>query len=529
MKPVAQPRSRLIAMLASDPPHGARRIVQLAITMGLCSGLMVALILHAVRNPPYGTTPWLLFTTAVLLAITAATIPPLLARTRALAAAQIAGLRERALPRLLCGSTWTHEVPTAFERLPAAIARAGHAAVAALSTSTALVIVCGYLLVADRPLGLVAMLVSACSCGSQSWLLMHLAGFHTQGRVPANAGGNPAVSAMAALRDALKVSAYDQRLGRDRIADVGPCLAVADAALLEQAAIGMRARLIALSLACGVVFAASVMAGPERPLSTALAALLLPFALATMLSSTLEPLFSGEQAARSWAMLEAMLDAAAPSAPATSGGTVVFQSVCGDTARPAMGPVDIALVPGAIALVTGGAGSGKSHLLSLLAGRLVASSGSILLDGERRRPAEAAALLRSQTILLATGSYPPVLPLAGRHVQELANLLTALGLDPARFLDGDALVCGQASSSEAFRAALAHAMLDPRAMLLIDDAAVDQDDRLAEVLAQDWLPRLAARGKAIAIASNRPAVRACATLEVNLVQGRQTDSDTARA
>lgn len=535
MTQVAHPRSRLIAVLAKHPHLGGRRILHLAITTGVCSGVMVGLLLHAIQNRQQGATPWLLPAITLLLAIITASMPPLLTRTRTLAGARIANLRETALPRLLSGSPWPQEMLMAFERLPSAMVRAGFAAVAALCAFIALVIACGYLVVTDRTLGLVATFFSTCICCSGSWQLWRLLGFpagsfsaHSSERTSAEAG--TVLSAVTALRGTVTLSAYDQLAGSNRIAELMSSFAVADAALLEQDTIGLRARVIAFSLTGSLIFAAAFMAGPERLLSPTLAALLLPFVLATILSNTFPALFIGEQAARSWDTLEAMLDASLPTATeATFSSSLVFQKVFGDPARPTLGPIDLSLKPGVIAVITGGAGSGKSHVIGLLSGRIVAGSGRIVLDGQNKALGEAAMLLRSQTMLLATGHYPPVLPLSDNLARETAAALVAFELNPARFLDDNTLLCGQTSSSEAFRAALAHAMLSPYNILLIDDAVVGQDCRLTKALSKDWLPRLAERGKSIVIASNHPAIRECATLEVNLGQGWQNNSDTAKA
>jgi len=161
--------------------------------------------------------------------------------------------------------------------------------------------------------------------------------------------------------------------------------------------------------------------------------------------------------------------------------------------RPVLMGLDLAIRRGEFVLVQGAAGSGKSVLLRLLAGLERPSAGAIKIAGEdlaRMRPRALTHLRRSMGILPPGDSL-----LRGRSVVENVALaawvagstfeegvrraraaLELVGLDAERFA---AASCAALASGERQCAALARALVNRPALLLLDDLLGALDEATA--------------------------------------------------
>ena len=167
----------------------------------------------------------------------------------------------------------------------------------------------------------------------------------------------------------------------------------------------------------------------------------------------------------------------------------------------ALDGVDLFLPLGRHLGVVGDSGAGKSTLLRLLLGLEPADSGEIRVDGRPVRPGPAAAMrwLRHAVQVVpqdATGSLDPrmtvgavvaepmrLLQVPGDHQRRVADVLTAVGLDPAAARRRP----GEFSGGQQQRIALARA-LAPRPRLLVADEPTSALDpvlraRLVELMA----------------------------------------------
>lgn len=161
--------------------------------------------------------------------------------------------------------------------------------------------------------------------------------------------------------------------------------------------------------------------------------------------------------------------------------------------RPALMGLDLAIGRGEFVLVQGPAGSGKSVLLRLLAGLETPSAGAIKIAGEdlaRMRPRALTQLRRSMGILPPGESL-----LRGRSVVENVALaawvagsafeegirraraaLELVGLDVERY---GAVSCSELASGQRQCAALARALVNRPALLLLDDLLSPLDEATA--------------------------------------------------
>ncbi|WP_446666480.1 ATP-binding cassette domain-containing protein [Flexivirga sp. B27] len=160
--------------------------------------------------------------------------------------------------------------------------------------------------------------------------------------------------------------------------------------------------------------------------------------------------------------------------------------------------LDLAIPDGAVGIVTGHAGSGKTALIDVCRGELPLSSGTVELgDGRCGVITQSYDLCESLTV-----TENIVLPLTAHDTayadarERTAQALRRLGVDAI----GDHLI-GEISGGQRQRVAVARAIVDEPAVILADEptSALDAENR-ALVLAE--LRRLADGGASVLITTN---------------------------
>ena len=175
--------------------------------------------------------------------------------------------------------------------------------------------------------------------------------------------------------------------------------------------------------------------------------------------------------------------------------------------------------PGQMTVVTGRSGAGKTTLLKLVAGLERASSGQVVLDGERLGDldAEQLASLRRQRIGYLSQEPAPIEFLSAEEntalilrirgwdadaaAERAATVLTRAGLaDRARQR------AGRLSAGEAQRLALARALASARGLLIVDEPTSRQDEANAEAVAALLSAAARQEGQTVICSTHDPAV-----------------------
>ncbi|PTS80487.1 cysteine ABC transporter permease [Sphingomonas sp. HMWF008] len=187
----------------------------------------------------------------------------------------------------------------------------------------------------------------------------------------------------------------------------------------------------------------------------------------------------------------------------------------------AIGPIDLALSPHDLVVLTGPTGSGKSSLLAAIAGQCASSGGSVTtVSGHALDPAEIA--WAAQRPLLLPGTLAENIALAAPHATRDAIQAAAcrVGLD-ALLRDrpeGLDLVIDHRGSGlsggERRRIGLARAILSGRPLLLCDEPTADLDSISAAAIRALLLEL--ARERCVLVATHDPDLTAAARLTVAL-------------
>ncbi len=184
--------------------------------------------------------------------------------------------------------------------------------------------------------------------------------------------------------------------------------------------------------------------------------------------------------------------------------------------RPALVGIDLRVSRGDFVVVTGPGGSGKSVLLRLLAGLELPAGGRIRIAGEdlaAMRPRLRVRLRRSMGILppdlclldrrSVTANVALAAWVAGADAQEgrrrAQAALALVGLDVER---ADATPCGRLAAGERHRVALARALVNRPALLLLDDLLAPLDAAAAARVLQ-VLEQFCAAGVTVIATSRR--------------------------
>jgi len=185
-----------------------------------------------------------------------------------------------------------------------------------------------------------------------------------------------------------------------------------------------------------------------------------------------------------------------------------------------IGPVNFAIGKAGLVALVGPTGSGKTSVLSAIAGQLVPSGGSITMPGVALPPAPEDVAWAAQRPLFLEGSLADNIALASPsasvgEVERVARrvglgaLIDARGMGFALTADGAGI-----SGGERRRIGLARAILSQRPLILCDEPTADLDVKAAQDIAQ-MLVELA-QDRALIVATHDPRIMDLAQKVVQL-------------
>jgi putative ATP-binding cassette transporter len=215
------------------------------------------------------------------------------------------------------------------------------------------------------------------------------------------------------------------------------------------------------------------------------------------------------------ARTEAQLAAArrAEEAPATApspgmrriemrGGVYAYT---GPDGRPAftLGPCDLTLEAGEMVFVVGGNGSGKSTLLRVLTWLYEPRAGVILWDGQlvdRSNVVDYRNLFA--TVFSDFHLFDRLYGLSAVDPAEAQALLEMMGIAGKTAFEDGRFTNLDLSTGQRKRLALVAALLEDKAVYVLDELAADQDTDFRRRFYEELLPSMKARGKTLAVVSH---------------------------
>lgn len=190
-----------------------------------------------------------------------------------------------------------------------------------------------------------------------------------------------------------------------------------------------------------------------------------------------------------------------------------------------LGPIDLDLRRGEVVFISGGNGTGKTTLLSILCGLRAPDEGEILLDGtlvsEDSRPAY-------RNLFAGVFSdfhlFRKLYGLKDADPALLDALLVEFDLRQRTALEDNQFTTLQLSAGQKRRLALCVAMLENRPILVFDEFAADQDPHHRRMFYEELLPRLRAQGKTVVAVSHDEARYHLCDRRIELRSGRIVDT-----
>ena len=202
--------------------------------------------------------------------------------------------------------------------------------------------------------------------------------------------------------------------------------------------------------------------------------------------------------------------------------------------------LDLAIAPGSVTALTGASGSGKSTVIHLAAGMVVATAGTVRVAGTDlggRSPAELAALRRT-SVGVVFQQYNLVPSLTALENVTLPLELEGTDQRTARQLARDALEQVEVpaphdrypddlSGGQQQRVAIARAIAVPRRVVLADEPTGALDTLTGDKV-MELLRTIAEGGAAVVVVTHEPRVASFADRVVTLRDGRRV-ADTGAA
>jgi putative pyoverdin transport system ATP-binding/permease protein len=192
----------------------------------------------------------------------------------------------------------------------------------------------------------------------------------------------------------------------------------------------------------------------------------------------------------------------------------------------ALGPIDFALQPGELVLITGGNGSGKSTLAKLLVGLYAPDGGTVLWNGRAVQSAERDRYRQLFSVVLSEFYvFDRLYGLDQNDVDARAHAwLARLGLANVVQVEHGTLSSRDVSRGQRKRLALLTVLLEDRPVYVLDEWAADQDSEFKEIFYRQLLPELKRRGKTLVIISHDERFYGLADRRIHLADGRVAET-----
>ena len=194
----------------------------------------------------------------------------------------------------------------------------------------------------------------------------------------------------------------------------------------------------------------------------------------------------------------------------------------------ALGPIDLNVRRGEIAILAGGNGSGKTTLVKLLAGLYSPDGGSVRIDGRTVAEADREAYRGLFSLVHADGHlFQDVLGLDPADLETRAlEGLDRLGLADEVALDGRRFSTVDLSQGRRRRLALLGALLEDRPVLILDEWAANQDPSFKRFYYRELLAGWKALGKTLVVISHDEAYFGVADRVIWLGEGHVADASS---
>lgn len=190
-----------------------------------------------------------------------------------------------------------------------------------------------------------------------------------------------------------------------------------------------------------------------------------------------------------------------------------------------VGPVDLTLEPGEIVFVVGGNGSGKSTFVKVMAGLYPVQRGRICVEGVPLRAEQRSAYRASFSAIFSDFCLFPELPVALDDAARARadEYLALLGLEGRVSIEGGRFSRMDLSTGQRKRLAMVAALVEDRAILVLDEWAAEQDAESRALFYERLLPRLRARGVTVVAVTHDDRFFSCADRLVRFDYGRITE------
>ncbi len=163
-----------------------------------------------------------------------------------------------------------------------------------------------------------------------------------------------------------------------------------------------------------------------------------------------------------------------------------------------LGPVDLKFRPGETVFICGGNGSGKTTLLSLITGLRHPSKGALRLDGVALDESGRAAYRELFSgVFSGYHLFDHAFGMEAEEIEELQRRIEQLGLQSRVSMLDTKFSTTSLSAGQSRRLALAVALAERRAIIVLDEFAADQDPSNRAFFYDQLVPELSASGSLV--------------------------------